>query len=207
MLLGFLDEKGYHTYIVPLRDFHFYFKGEQVNLFLELVNDAVKDIVKCKPTNFMLTVSDDPYMTWVGDWNHLGCSRFNFTMNNSSPQIIENKLQVVCHKSDFNQDIVLAERFNTWQDQKPKLRLNEDMTSVMESYVFTGTLDEPILFLKTNVCMNMHATVMNLYGLPHTKDVAFVAKKQTEKQMIKNHFDGNYVLQEDYTLELTKNAR
>lgn len=193
MFVGFLDKTGFHTFVVPLRTLHLLYKDNEVILTIELLNDAMKKIVKENPNNFMLTVSDDPYMTWAGDWSHLGCTRLNLTLNECTMTFNETEHFTIvrCTLENYKQDLVLAERFNTWKDQKPKLMPNINMESVMETYVF-NTLDDPILFLKTTKSMEMHATVLNLYETMHTMDTFFVRKGLTEETMLHAHYKGSY---------------
>jgi hypothetical protein len=205
MLLGWLKDKKYVTHVVPLRNFHLQHYDSITLLIIELPSQLKEMMFEEQPTNIVLTVSDDPYMTWAGDWSHLGCSRFNFTMNKitqvaSTPE----GLLLRCAHTDFKQHIVLAERFGPFRDPRPQMPCLDVMEPLMESYIFPGTLDDPILYLKTTMANNVHASVLNLYKFPHLTNSFNLATNVDQMTMCRLHFDGCMALAGDFTMRFTE---
>jgi hypothetical protein len=104
MLISVLKGPILENYIVDLIDFDI---QEDDEGFVYLTFHKNFNIPFDNGSKFVLCVSDDPFMTWAGDWQHLGTFRIRVIMKNAS------KVQKncwMCDKKDFENQVGLPDR-------------------------------------------------------------------------------------------------
>jgi hypothetical protein len=104
MLISVLDGNSLNTYIIDLMDFDI---QEDDFGMVYLTFHKNFDLPFENGSKFVLCVSDDPYMTWAGDWQHLGTFRIRVIMKDAK------KVQRncwICKKEDFEYQGGLPDR-------------------------------------------------------------------------------------------------